>query len=193
MRKAKTSINQKRKLISILFILPTFLLLFLFIIVTKTIFTRRETKIKESVILKLKSYEVKEIDGKIKIPYFDYELLDKEIADFLNEHNNKNILVDYSVNFTENLLNIFLTIKHQNNYYYKSILYDLDKLKFTDANKVIDLKVTSDVILNKIKNKYCKKIYEKIIIVSQKKRNRMRPLFFGGMKEPDSRFLILFV
>lgn len=33
MRKTKTSINQKRKLISILFILPTFLLLFLFIIV----------------------------------------------------------------------------------------------------------------------------------------------------------------
>ena len=46
------------------------IMLFLFIIVTKTIFTRRETKIKESVILKLKSYEVKEIDGKIKIPYF---------------------------------------------------------------------------------------------------------------------------
>lgn len=138
------------------------IMLFLFIIVTKTIFTRRETKIKESVILKLKSYEVKEIGGKIKIPYFDYELLDKEITDFLNEHNNKNILVDYSVNFTENLLNIFLTIKHQNNYYYKSIFYDLDKLKFIDANKVIDLKVTSDVILNKIKNKYCKKIYEKI-------------------------------
>ena len=89
-------------------------------------------------------------------------MLDKEITDFVNEHNNKNILVDYSVNFTENLLNIFLTIKHQNNYYYKSIFYDLDKLKFTDANKVIDLKVTSDVILNKVKNKYCKKIYEKI-------------------------------
>lgn len=82
------------------------IMLFLFIIVTKTIFTRRETKIKESVILKLKSYEVKEIDGKIKIPYLDYELLDKEITDFLNEHNNKNILVDYSVNFTENLLNL---------------------------------------------------------------------------------------
>ena len=32
-------------------------MLFLFIIVTKTIFTRRETKIKERVILKLKSYE----------------------------------------------------------------------------------------------------------------------------------------
>ena len=89
-------------------------------------------------------------------------MLDKEITDFLNEHNNKNILVDYSVNFTENLLNIFLTVKHQNNYYYKSIFYDLDRLKFIVANKVIDLKVTSDVILNKIKNKYCKKIYEKI-------------------------------
>ena len=70
-------------------------MLFLFIIVTKTIFTRRETKIKESVILKLKSYEVKETDGKIKIPYFDYELLDKEITDFLNEHNNKNMSGNY--------------------------------------------------------------------------------------------------
>lgn len=137
-------------------------MLFLFIIVTKTIFARRETKIKESVILKLKSYEITETDGKIKIPYFDYEMLDKEITDFLNEHNNKNISLDYSVNFTENLLNIFLTIKHQNNYYYKSIFYDLDKLKLTDTNKVIDLNVTSDVILNKVKNKYCRKIYEKI-------------------------------
>ena len=48
-------------------------MLFLFIIVTKTIFTRRETKIKESVILKLKSYETfaKVADGqatKIIIP-----------------------------------------------------------------------------------------------------------------------------
>lgn len=137
-------------------------MLFLFIIVTKIIFARRETKIKESVILKLKSYEITETDGKIKIPYFDYEMLDKEITDFLNEHNNKNISLDYSVNFTENLLNIFLTIKHQNNYYYKSIFYDLDKLKLTDTNKVIDLNVTSDVILNKVKNKYCRKIYEKI-------------------------------
>ena len=74
-------------------------MLFLFIIVTKTIFTRRETKIKESVILKLKSYEVKEIDGKIKIPYFDYELLDKEITDFLNEHNNKKLKFHKSLNF----------------------------------------------------------------------------------------------
>ena len=89
-------------------------------------------------------------------------MLDKEITDFLNEHNNKNILLDYNVNFTENLLNIFLTIKHQNNYYYKSIFYDLDKLKLTDANKVVDLNVTSDVILNKVKNKYRTKIYEKI-------------------------------
>lgn len=138
------------------------IILFLFIIVTKTIFARRETKIKESVILKLKNYEVKEIDSIIKVPHFDYEMLDKEITDFLNEHNNKNILLDYNVNFTENLLNIFLTIKHQNNYYYKSIFYDLDKLKLTDANKVVDLNVTSDVILNKVKNKYRTKIYEKI-------------------------------
>ncbi len=150
--------NLKRILMYIICLI----LLFLFIIVTKTIFTRRETKIKENVILKLKNYEVIETDGKIKIPYFDYEMLDKEITDFLNEHNNKNVLVDYSVNFTENLLNIFLTIKHQNNYYYKSIFYDLDKLKLTDTNKVIDLNVTSDVILNKVKNKYRTKIYEKI-------------------------------
>lgn len=135
--------------------------LFAFIVIVKKIFYIRENNIRNEFVLKLKSYNVKPIKNNT-IPHFDYSLLDNEIEGYLNKFS-KDASISYEVNFTKKVLNIFMSIKDGNTYSYNSIFYDLEKLKIVNQDDVFEFKSVRDIVLETVKKKYSKRIYEKIV------------------------------
>lgn len=137
------------------------IILFVFIFVVKKMFHIRENNIRKEFVLKLKSYEVKSFKNN-NVPYFDYPLLDSKIEKYLNSFN-KDVSISYEVNFTQNILDVFLKVKDGNNYSYNSIFYDLEKLRLVDSSSVFDINSVRDIILESVKNKYSKRIYKNIV------------------------------
>ena len=137
------------------------IILFVFIFVVKKMFYIRENNIRKEFVLKLKSYEVKSFKNNT-VPYFDYPLLDSKIEEYLNSFN-KDASISYEVNFTQNILDVFLTVKDGNNYSYNSIFYDLEKLRLVDSSSVFDINSVRDIILESVNNKYSKRIYKNIV------------------------------
>ena len=88
--------------------------LFLIIIIIKRFMFQEEI---ESISYEIKSY------NKIEYPYFNNKVINKEIKNFLNNFKGE-YSIQYSVYQVNDLINVFICLKKNKNYYYKSINYN---------------------------------------------------------------------
>ena len=127
--------------------------LFLIIIIIKRFMFQEEI---ESISYEIKSY------NKIEYPYFNNKVINKEIKNFLNNFKGE-YSIQYSVYQINDLVNVFICLKKNKNYYYKSINYNIRKRELINNNEIINYDLLNDLILNKIRNKYSNTIYESIL------------------------------
>lgn len=106
----------------------------------------------------LNNYKIKTFNNK-EYPYFNYKILDNIIKDYIVSLNSGATL-EYKVNNSNNVLNIFFKLTEKEKIYYKNFNVDIKSLEIISNNTIIDLNIVGSVILEKFQNKYSKKIYE---------------------------------
>ena len=103
------------------------------------------------------SYEIRKLNG-IEYPYFNYDKLDIEINKIIKENIFDNM--EWKVNKSNKVINVFFKFNLNGNTWYKSINISLNKGDILDNKEILDYNLLGDVILNKFESKYSKSIYK---------------------------------
>lgn len=108
----------------------------------------------------LNDYKIKTFNS-IEYPYFNYKLLDNKIKEYITSLNSK-VTLEYKLNTNNDVLNIFFKVTEDDKVSYKNFNISIKSLEIINNNRIIDLNIIGNIILEKFQNKYSKKIYEVI-------------------------------
>ncbi len=102
-----------------------------------------------------------DINFKAEYPFFDYEILDKEIQNIIQEKENTNIT--YKISNYNPFLSILFIIENDEKKLYKNIFLDIKNEILVDKNSIFDFQLLGNEVLDRIKKKYSTNIYKIVV------------------------------
>lgn len=144
-------------------------LLFLFLFSCVKIFEKKSNLIDGKIYAMVNNYDVEKLIDKdrnlnIEYPIFNYKEIDTKVETFVSKYKGLNdIDIKYSLNVNNNILIILFVINNDSIISYKNINYDMKENEFVNNNKIIDFNTLGSTILESVKSKYRKDIYERIV------------------------------
>ena len=152
------------KKILLVFIISLALISSLMIIINSA--NKEENEPKEYIKNLINSYKnIKiqndEIGFSAEYPYFNYALLDNEIANSIEEKEGTNI--KYKISNYNQIFNILFIFENNAQKSYKNVVFNTRSENIIKKNALFDFNLLENELLEKVKNKYSKSIYNAII------------------------------